>query len=122
MQMKERPILFSGEMVKAILDGQKTQTRRVLKKQPTTSTWEGLQGYRLDVRLFEHVISKTRKDMTAGVRFAHRLEQREDRALWVPCPCGQPGDRLWVKEAHYAFGHWEVIGVTRTGMTKFAFV
>ena len=56
--MNERPILFSAPMVRAILAGTKTQTRRVVKPQ-AIGQWGPV----------------------------------------VPCPYGQPGDRLWVRES-----------------------
>lgn len=64
--MKERPIPFSGPMVRAILAGRKTQTRRTVKPQPVTES--------------------------NGV--AHWPNPWPAR-----CPYGQPGDRLWVREA-----------------------
>lgn len=75
--MKERPILFSGPMVRAILVGRKTQTRRVVKPQPTgTVRWRcGLNA--IDGRL--------------GGAW-------EDAARVFGCPYGAPGDRLWVRE------------------------
>ena len=73
--MKERPILFSGPMVRAILDGRKTQTRRPVKPQPIP--------FGLDNRPWMPV---------GGVH--------QDR--WL-CPIGQPGDRLWVRETWRQF-------------------
>lgn len=67
--MKERPILFSGEMVRAILDGRKTVTRRVVKAKHLPFIENILGGF-LD----------------------GKWNQR-------PMPYGQPGDRLWVREA-----------------------
>lgn len=68
--MKERPILFSGEMVRAILDGRKTMTRRVIKPQPL---WVG----------DPNVAFKTHSANPKGI---------------INCHYGQPGDLLWVRE------------------------
>lgn len=81
--MKERPILFSGPMVAAILAGRKTQTRRlVAPKEPL-----------LDVLPSE---GESRGRMWVG------LTQREPEARGVAFRCryGVPGDRLWCREAH----------------------
>lgn len=79
--MKERPILFSGEMVKAILDGRKTQTRRVMKPQPII----GEGGSMVDLGNGWAVLD----GIMAGE--------------WN-CPYGKPGDRLWVRETWRAGG------------------
>jgi hypothetical protein len=68
-RMRERPILFSGEMVRAILDGSKTQTRRVVK------------GEALKWLAPEMFAPSFVADPANGV-----------------CPFGYAGDRLWVRE------------------------
>ncbi|MFO6991719.1 hypothetical protein P3C81_28230, partial [Pseudomonas aeruginosa] len=70
---KERPILFSGPMVRAILEGRKTVTRRVVTPQPD------FLGSMVDP-------NTPFKTLDAG------LHAR------ITCPYGQPGDRLWVRE------------------------
>lgn len=78
--MKERPILFSGPMVRAILEGRKTQTRRVMKPQPT------LKGSQWVWRDYQWMADKQHPmDVITGGSLA-------------PCPYGKNGDRLWVRE------------------------
>ena len=69
-----RPILFSAPMVRALLSGTKTQTRRPLRP----GTWWTP----------EHGVIRMAPAGLACTGFA-----------LVPCPYGQPGDRLWVREA-----------------------
>lgn len=86
--MKERPIIFNGEMVRAILDGRKTQTRRVIKPQPPSVTENGTRftGYQYT---------------TLPVSQGYDLIAYMDNPRYIGgCPYGQPGDRLWVREAH----------------------
>lgn len=76
--MTDKPILFSGPMVRAILEGRKTQTRRVLKPQPTAGEFQG-------------VLTDTNEAL-----FGHTDITRHCQAIRVPCAAG---DRLWVREA-----------------------
>jgi hypothetical protein len=69
--VKERPILFSGPMVRAILEGRKTQTRRVVTPQPNWGMWPYRNG-----DLWLHALSGDPRK----------------------CPYGVPGDRLYVRE------------------------
>lgn len=81
--MKERPILFSGAMVRAILSGQKTQTRRVVNPYPPAE--RSIIPY-----LPSAIVPQ--QDGT----FAAYTDGR--KAKEFRCPYGQPGDRLWVRE------------------------
>lgn len=71
--MKERPILFSGPMVRAILEGRKTVTRRVVKPQPD---------------FLGSMTDPTTPFKTLGAGLHGQ----------IVCPYGQTGERLWVRE------------------------
>ena len=78
--MIEHPILFSGPMVRAILEGRKTQTRRAMNPQPELSGIEWMW------RQYRWLSDKRRPiDVLTG-------------GSLQPCPFGAPGDRLWVRE------------------------
>lgn len=88
--MRERPILFSGPMVRAILGGRKTQTRRVVKRQPHADC------SRIEVDFYHPTVIDKSGDEAPGDEIfgAYSL----DGEWGAKCPYGQPGDRLWVRE------------------------
>jgi len=73
-EIKERPILFSAPMVRAILEGRKTVTRRVCKPQPSANA---------------------HTTCAYGTPMGAWWETGKDI---IRCPYGKPGDRLWVRE------------------------
>ena len=74
--MNDKPILFSAPMVRAILAGTKTQTRRIIKCPA-------------------HYQIEEKDD---GKPWPWMYDSERDRDHFMPCPYGQPGDRLWVRE------------------------
>lgn len=89
--IKERPILFSGSMVRAILEGKKTQTRRVLKlKEPVFL--EGLKSFYKDGG--GNWVGWT-DDSPSHAEFTKNAYPNGEG---INCPYGKPGDRLWVRE------------------------
>lgn len=76
--MKERGMIFNGEMVRAILDGRKTQTRRPIKWKQTRFTEIG-----------------ERED---GTKWPWSEDAEHACDFWHPCPFGAVGDRIWVRE------------------------
>lgn len=73
---KELPILFSGPMVRAILRGDKTQTRRIINPQPEFKNWE--------------------REPSSGVV----NEAWQTGFVKIRCPYGSSGSHLWVRETH----------------------
>lgn len=76
--MTERGMIFNAEMVRAILDGRKTQTRRPIKWKQTRFTEIG-----------------ERED---GSKWPWSEDAERACDFWHPCPFGAVGDRIWVRE------------------------
>lgn len=97
--MKAHPILFNGDMVRALLAGRKTQTRRVLATQPS-DRWHFGTASKRGIILGAITSSHPKKG-----RFGAFIR----REIWanagkfehdvITCPFGKPGDLLWVREA-----------------------
>ncbi|MFI2852711.1 hypothetical protein ACH677_11280 [Klebsiella aerogenes] len=91
--MKERGIIFNGEMVRAILDGRKTQTRRIMKLQPKPSKSRPGDFW---------FSSKKLESMVHVSDLAPGNSPIADYHLFIQehcCPFGAVGDRIWVREA-----------------------
>lgn len=88
MPAREYPILFSGELVRAIFAGRKTQTRRVVRPQPAAADeaffWSS-PSVPSTRKADEGLYTRDR----SGLKFVQRS------------PFGVPGDRLWVRETWY---------------------
>ncbi|MBF8780960.1 hypothetical protein IV505_14685 [Pseudomonas fulva] len=93
-QVKERPILFSGPMVRAILEGRKTVTRRAIAAQPPEGyKWRGW------------VIDSTNSKDIGKASWGEGDGPVQRNAVYARCPYGQPGDRLWVRETWGVISH-----------------
>jgi hypothetical protein len=83
--MKQRPILFSAPMVRALLDGSKTQTRRVAKIK------------RVDAHPQNPIIQVATME-GVGKQFWANSQISHPNHISKACPHGQVGDQLWVRE------------------------
>ncbi|WP_251886852.1 hypothetical protein [Klebsiella pneumoniae] len=83
--MKERGMIFNGEMVRALLSGRKTQTRRPIKWKQTRFTEIG-----------------ERED---GRKWPWSEDAEHACDFWHPCPFGAVGDRIWVRETWGVISH-----------------
>ncbi|HBB6884798.1 TPA: hypothetical protein ON591_001416 [Citrobacter freundii] len=96
--MKERGMIFNGEMVRAILDGRKTQTRRIMKIQPSDGFHPTHNGYDLDLNA--HWYTPGVVDKNGYLQPAKRdVFGVADENEGYTCPFGAVGDRIWVREA-----------------------
>lgn len=109
--MKERPILFSGEMVRAILDGRKTQTRRVVKPQPTDEEGAPYEGRLIGPEWYEPEVVDRQGFYVIGKPIFGVHDPYGECGF--KCPY-QPEMKLWVRETFQVCKalNWDVLPVS----------
>lgn len=85
MTPRERPIIFSDPMVRAILAGRKTQTRRIIRPQPDPDSYVGW---------FDNIVGRP-ASFAVGRPMSSNVRE-------ISCPYGKAGYRLWVRETWHA--------------------
>lgn len=99
--MKERGMIFNGEMTRAILDGRKTQTRREVKLNldiaclATTYDWATSLAANHYQGLTEEQIQQKAESLRGVI---HPVILGNGQMVSIICPHGKPGDRIWVRE------------------------
>lgn len=101
--MKERPILFSGEMVRAILEGRKTQTRRTIKPQPIYKPEERDGGITIAASLIQPQGPQIKSQGGNKPPFGPNIFLSMFQKFKV-------GERLWVRETWAAWSSFESNG------------
>ena len=89
--MTDRPILFSGPMIRAILDGRKTQTRRILKPASVSGQWPGT--------MWPQYVNGERIGDSSGKPEMIDLPANDGGVIWSGPTPYVPADRLWVRES-----------------------
>ncbi len=109
---KEFPALCTTLMVEALLDDRKTNTRRL----------SGLDYVNQNPDLWQlnSIWQNSKIDGLTAV-FEERKPLLMQEVTRVNCPYGNPGDLIYVREAHYRYGKWLSNGMTKTGRTKWKF-
>lgn len=111
--MNFKPILFSTPMVLAILEGRKTQTRRMVKLKTLDPARVGA--------IYPDGTGKGWVAWSPGKGVSAELTRQEYPDGGFPCLYGSVGDVLWVREVHCRYGQWRKNGLTDTGRQKWKF-
>lgn len=112
--MKDIPVIFSGPMIRALLEDRKTMTRRLAhawlqwvdgsarRRTFTAATYAQAISGRQGMRAFEPGPGEVAWRWTSAP-----IHEDGGEPMWLVFPKIQPGDRLWVKETHWRFGKWK---------------